>query len=213
MTPAAALRGAGRLLGAAAIAAGAAGCGSLLGGDVPAPTYYLWRDTGAATPAPQASPLRLILAPTEAAAFYDTQRIAFSRSPGTRDRYELAWWTDRPGKRFDVLLAERLEKRNAFAAVAAMTSGTRGDLMLSAVVLDLHHDAQKPPGSAYLAVAAELVDLRSRALLARRSFVAQVSVPDENPAAAVAAFDAAVTRLLDELLPWLEGEAAKASPR
>ncbi len=206
-------RRAATLLAAAAAALGAAGCSSLFGGDVPDPTFYVWRDAGTAAPAAQVSPHRLILAPTQTATFYDSQRIAFSRSPGTRDRYELAWWTERPGKRFDVLLAERLERRAAFAAFAAMTSATRGDLMLAVTILDIYHDDQRSPGVAHVALTAEVVDLRSRALLARRSFRAEPPLAGENPAAAVAAFDAAATRLLDELVPWIETAAAKAPLR
>jgi cholesterol transport system auxiliary component len=210
MRGAAALRRAGMLFGLTAFVAG---CAGLLGGDAPAPTFYVWRDNGAATPAPQPSAHRLILAPTSVVAFYDTQRIVFSRTPGTRDRYQLAWWTERPGKRFDVLLLERLAQRNAFVTVADMTSATRGDLMLTASILDIYHDNRQPPGVAHVVVSAELTDLRSRFLLARRTFVAQPPLLDENPAAAVTAFDTAVTHLLDDLVPWVESEAAKALPR
>lgn len=38
----------------------------------------------------------------------------------------------------------------------------------------------------------------------------EAPLAEENAAAAVAAFDAAVARALDELVPWLEREAAKA---
>jgi len=197
---------------AVAIAAAVAGCSSLLGGDAPAPTFFLWRDNGESKPAAQASPRTLLVAPTTTATFFDTQQIAFSRAPGTRAYYQLASWTERPGKRFDVLLLERLHRRNAFARVAATTSGTRGDLVLSASMLDLYHDAARPPGVVRLDISVELSDRAARTLVARRLFAQEAPVAEETPAAAVAAFDVAVTRLLDELLPWVESEAAKARP-
>jgi cholesterol transport system auxiliary component len=200
------------VLGAAAIGVIAAGCTPFLAGGGPAPTSFVWRDAGRSTPAPQPAPVALLLAPTQTTAFSDSQRIVFSRTPGTRAYYQLAQWTDRPGPRFDVLLLERLSQRRAFAQVAPMTAGTRGDALLAVTILDIFHDDARPPGTVRLEVSAELTDRGARALLARRSFVREAPVAEESAAAAVAGFDAAVTGLLDELLPWLEAEAPRVTP-
>jgi cholesterol transport system auxiliary component len=200
-------------VGAALIGAAATGCASIFGGGAPQTTFFVWRDAGQAVPAAQASPRTLLLAPSDTAAFYDTQRIAFSRESGTRGQYQLAAWTDRPGKRFDVLLLERLDRRNAFAQVSPTTSGVRGDLMLATVILELYHDDVQSPGVARLRIAAELTDRVNRVLLARRTFVSEAPVNEANAQSALAGFDLALARLLDELLPWLEGEAAKVGPR
>lgn len=200
-------------VGAVLIGAGATGCASLFGGGSPPPTFLVWRDPGQAVPAAQRSPRTLLVAPSDTAAFYDTQRIAFSRESGTRGQYQLAAWTDRPGKRFDVLLVERLDRRNAFAQVGATTSGVRGDLMLATAILELYHDDVQSPGVARLRIAAEITDRVNRTLLARRTFVAEAPVELPNAQSALAGFDLALARLLDELLPWLEGEAAKVGPR
>jgi cholesterol transport system auxiliary component len=197
-------------LAALAACAALGGCTSLFGGGDASPTYFVWRDAGKSAPAAAASPRTLLVAPTATATFYDTQRIAFAPDTATRAYYQLASWTDRPGKRLDVLLLERLLARGAFAGIAATTSGTRGDLVLSATILDIYHDNARQPGVARLRVAVELADRGGRTLLARRTFEQDVPAAAENAAAAVAAFDAAVGRMLDELLPWLEREAAKA---
>jgi cholesterol transport system auxiliary component len=202
-------------LGAAAAAATAllaAGCAPLLAPRGPAPTSFVWTDTGRSAPAAQPAPVALLLAPTQTASFSDTQRIVFSRTPGTRAYYQLAQWTDRPGPRFDVLLLERFSQRRAFAQVTPMTSGTRGDALLAVTILDIYHDDSRPPGTVRLEVSAELTDRGGRALLARRTFVREQQVAAESAEAAVAGFDAAVTSLLDELLPWVEAEAARATP-
>lgn len=198
--------------GAALVAAVAlCGCSSLFGGGDAAPTYFVWQDPGRSAAAGAVSRRTLLVAPTVTATFYDTQRIAFAPDAATRAYYQLAAWTDRPGRRFDVLVLERLLARNAFAGIAATTSGTRGELVLSATILDIYHDNAKAPGVARLRIAIELADRGGRALVARRTFEQAVPVGDGNPAAAVAAFDAAVGRMLDELVPWLEDAAAKAS--
>lgn len=204
---------AARIAGAVALAATLAGCTAFFGGDVPQPTFYLWRDAGKSVPAAQRSPRTLLVAPTETVAFYDSQRIVFTRAANTRDRYQFASWTDRPGRRFDVLLLERLDQRAAFASVAATTSLTRGDLLLAVKILEIFHDDNPVPGFARLRVSAELSDRTTRTLLARRVFEHGATVAEENPAAAVAAFDVAVARLLDELLAWLESEAGRSPGR
>jgi cholesterol transport system auxiliary component len=191
-----------------AAAAAVGGCASLFGSDA-SPTFFVWQDPGKSAPAAQVLPRTLLVVPTATATFYDTQRIVFAQDAGTRAYYQLASWTERPGKRFDVLLLERLLARNAFAGIAATTSGTRGDLVLSASILDIYHDNAPQPGVVRLRIAVELADRNGRALLARRTLEQEEPLAAESAAAAVAAFDAAVARMLDELVPWVEREAAK----
>jgi len=199
----------------AAVTIAAAGCASLIGGDAPPPTFYVWQDPGASVPAPQALPrtLTLLVAPTSTATFYDSQRIAFSREAGARGQYQFAAWTERPGRRFDVLLLERLERRGAFAQVASTTASVRGDLVLAVSLLDLYHDDAKPPGVARIRATAELTDRTNRALVARRTMVAEAALAADHAHAAVGALNVALGRLLDELVPWVEAEAGKAGPR
>lgn len=205
MSPAAGLRRSAALAAAAAMC----GCASIFGGDA-SPTFFVWQDPGKSAPATAALPRTLVVVPTATATFYDTQRIVFSQASGTRAYYQLAAWTERPGKRFDVLLLDRLLARNAFAGIAATTSGTRGDLVLAASIDDIYHDNARQPGVARLRITVELADRSGRALLARRTLLQEVPLADENAASAVAAFDTAVARMLDELVPWLEREAARA---
>jgi cholesterol transport system auxiliary component len=197
----------------AAASLAVAGCTSLIGGDAPQPTFYVWQDVSASTPSSRPLSRTLLVAPTSTATFYDSQRIAFSREPGTRGQYQFAAWTERPGRRFDVLLLERLERRNAFAQIASTTASVRGDLVLAVTLLDLYHDDVAPPGVARLRASAELTDRVHRALVARRTLVAETPVAADNAEAAVSALNAALGRLLDELVVWLEAEAAKAPAR
>jgi cholesterol transport system auxiliary component len=193
----------------AALVAGAllAGC-TILSNNQPTPTYFVLRDTARPTPAAQRIPRVLLVAPTTASPFYDTQSMVFSREPGTRAYYQFAAWTERPGKRFDILLLQRLEQRAAFERTAAMTAGVRGDLLLAVNIVEVYHDDEKAPGRVRMEVTAEITDRAARSIVARRTFVHEVAVTEDNAAGAVQAFDAAVTRLLDELTAWVEAEAA-----
>ena len=72
----------------------AAGCVSAP--SVPPVQYYVLSDTGAAPEARHAAvggPV-LLVHPTTVNAFYDTQRLVYSRAPGERAYYQFAAWCD-----------------------------------------------------------------------------------------------------------------------
>ena len=84
--------------------------------------------TADAGPAPRARPAALksrvlVVQATSVSAFYDSQRLVYSRAPGERAYYQFAAWTERPGRAFSKLLSERLDAPFTSSAV-------RGDLVL-----------------------------------------------------------------------------------
>ena len=211
--PGPALRLPPALLALALLAPAMQGCVSIGGGDAPARAWYELSDAGAAQAgrAVRSDPRVLLLAVQPGSAFYDSTAIAWGRTPDTRAYYQFAAWTDRPAQRVAVLLERRLSARGGFAAVAQSTSGVRGQLLLNVSLDELWHDASAEPGAMRIAASAELIDWRTRALVARRSFSALVPVNQPAAAAAAAASNRAVAALLDELAPWVE-ESAGRSP-
>ncbi len=200
-------------LGAAAalLVLASAGC-SILGGDLPARTWYELTDLNpAATAAADVKPnsLALLLSPTSESSFYDGTSIAFSRQGGGRAYYQYAAWTERPVKRLAQLLEHRLVARHAFGTVTQATAGIRGDLLLNLRLEEIYLDAAQPPGSARVALTAELLDWRARKVIARQHFERVATVDGEDPARAAAAFNRAATGLLDELVPWIEASGAR----
>lgn len=165
--------------------------------------YFLLAGDAIAT-APAAAPRgSLAVAATTAAAFYDTTDIAYSATPGTRAYYRAASWTEPPADALGRLLLATLAADGAFAAVTSATSGVRADLLLNTVLLDLHHEAQKSPGTVRVEVAAELIDQRNRLLVARRSFVAEAPAPSFDAAGAVAGMRTATASVLREIDAWV----------
>ncbi len=188
------------------------GCVNLgLGGDKDAPSiiYYVMEDAGRTISAAAPAPHSVLMADTQAGSFYDTDDMAFSNQPGTRGYYLFARWTERPGKRFSDLLLGRLEREKIFAAVAQSGSNTRGDWLLTTEILDFYHDAAKQPGTARMELRAEVIDLNTRTLLARRTFTQSVPVSSYDAAGAHKAFNEAVTLTLNDVGDWLKGLADK----
>jgi cholesterol transport system auxiliary component len=199
-----------RRAAAALVVLALAGCASLGAKDT---QRYFVLDAAAAKAAPAAapgSPATLLIAPTSASTFYDTQEIVFSRVAGQRAYYLFSYWTEPPARTLDRLIAARLEASGAFATVAQVTSGLRGGLVLRANIVEMFHDATSDPGQVRLVLEAELGDPVKRTLLARQSFVATVPVASADAAGAVQAFGIAVGSVLDELVAWTRGHAPAA---
>lgn len=103
--------------------------------------YYVLEDSRSSnTKAEAGRKATLLLAPTTVSGFYDTQGIAYSRSPGMRAYYQYHSWTEPPGRRIDEVLAARLERSGAFRTVASVTSAVRGELVLSTYLAEFYHD-------------------------------------------------------------------------
>lgn len=183
----------------------------LAGEDDPrAIVYYVMEDAGRTAQAAPPAPRTLLLADTTAGAFYDTDGMAYSSAPGTRGYYQFARWSERSGKRFADLLLARLEREKIFAAVAQSGSNVRGELLLTTDILDLYHAAVQQPGFVKLELRAEVIDLKTRTLLARKTFVQSVPVSSFDAAGAHRAFNQAATNTLNEVTDWLKELASKS---
>ena len=192
----------------AVLIAALAGCASF-GSDEPQRYYVLEvapaTVTGAATPRAAA----LLVAPTTAPSFYETQEIAYSRAPGQRGYYQFHAWTERPGRRMTELLVRRLERAGLFKAVATAVSGVQGSLVLNTHIAEFYHDAATAPGSVKVAITAELMDSAQRVLLARRTFERSAPVATYDAPGAVRAFGNAVGAILDDITAWVDASAPR----
>ena len=175
------------------------------GKDAPEITYYVLEDTGR-TPASANLNLRvLVLTDTQAGAFYDTDGMAFSRQPGTRGYYQFARWSERAGKRFTDLLLARLETEKLFGAIALTSGNVQGDWLLTTEIVEHYHDAGQQPGNIIMELRAEVVDIRARKLIARKTFRQSVAAASYDAAGAHKAFNQAATQTLNEIADWLKG--------
>jgi cholesterol transport system auxiliary component len=200
---------------AAAACALLGGCLSVPNESLPPQQYYVLTDLAqaGATPEPARSDRTLLVSPTATSPFYDTQSLVYSRAAGQRAYYQFAGWTERPGRRFSELLLRRLEARGAFAWVASTTASVRGDRVLNTRLEELYQDTVTKPGRVQVEVTAEVIDHAERAMIARRRFTQSAVTGGDNAASAVAAFNQAMTALLDELTAWAESTATRPQRR
>jgi cholesterol transport system auxiliary component len=168
--------------------------------NVPPMQYFVLgngQETASARPVSQRSSV-LLVHPTSVSAFYDTQRLVFSRAGGQRAYYQVASWTDRPGRAFSDLLSRRL-------GASFTTAGVKGGLVLHTRLEELYHDASTNPGAMKIEVSAELVDAAGRLVGERQRFSRSVRAGSENAAGAVEAANQAVTEVLNDIAAWIEG--------
>lgn len=202
-----------RALATTTLAVALAGCSGLSLAPTQAEQFLVLElPSSAAAPSPARAPRRegsLLLAPTLATAFYDSTDIVFSKSAGTRGRYQFSHWTEPPAQRIGALLATRLQAAGSFRAVAASNSGVRGRWLLRTQVEEIYHDASSSPGTARLTVSAELSDPGRRELLGRRSFSAVVPAARFDAEGAAQGLRTALAQVLDELAAWVEVTAVE----
>ena len=160
------------------------------------PDRYFVLDAGLARDAKARA--AVTVTPTSASSFYDTQDIAYSRSPGTRAYYQFNRWTDRPQRAIHAQLASRLEG-----------GGAKEALRLNTHLEEIYHDASQEPGTAQIKVAAELVDSASRAVLARRTFTRSAPAASYDAPGAVSGFNQALAALLGDIEGWVDTESRR----
>ncbi|MHB1052219.1 MAG: ABC-type transport auxiliary lipoprotein family protein [Thiobacillus sp.] len=144
----------------------------------------------------------LLVMDTAAAGLYDSDQLVFSSSTGTRGQYQYARWTELPGKRFADLMRARLDRQSGWQ-VSAAEAYVHGDMLLVTQLIDLYHDASSDPGQVRLELRAELVDLKRRVILGRRSFEHKVPLTRFDANGAAQSSNKAVSLTLDELTAWL----------
>lgn len=181
-----------------------AGCTVLSGARQPV-TDYVLADEGAIQRLPHGHPGVLLLGEMEAPAFYQVPALAYSRQPGTRAHYAFAQWTEPPAQRLTWLLEQRLRQAGAFHTVALLATGVTGQYQLDTRLVDFYHDASAKPGTAVLAIEADLVQRTDGRLLAHRTFRVRVPVASYDAEGAAKAMDRAAARVLGEIAVWLAG--------
>ena len=195
--------------GLPALAALLAGGCTVLGGNPEPRQWHRLEDLAGRGTAPgPAIPRTLLVEMVSTSALQDGNALVFSREPGVFAHYRYADWAEPPGRRLAVLVERRLDARGRFRAVGQSTSGLAGDLLLRVGLEEFFHDASTDPGTARLALDADLIDWRTRTRVARRRFVRSEALASADAAGAAAALSRALTSALDELAPWVESAAA-----
>lgn len=178
---------------------------SLPGARTQAISHYVLEVPAAAAPSAPTNAARpvLLLREAEPGGFSQSLRLVYSRAPGTQAQYQFARWNEAPPKRLHTLLRQRLLASGLYAGVLPLGAGVQGDYQLNFRLLDFFHNAVQTPGSARVALEAELVQRSTARLVGQQLFVAEVPVASQTAAAAAAGLGQASGQMLDAVIAWL----------
>lgn len=192
-----------------AVAVALAGCVSVgIGSEASQQRMFVLNDPGTVTRLVQPVVPALLIQPMPSGMVADTLAIAYSRRAHELAFYQLATWHERPVRQIPRLLQQRLEARGVAGAVGLIGDPLRGDWLLTLRVDRLEHDIATVPGTAHVALTAELFDRRQPGRIARQQFNSEATVASADSAAAAQAMSRALAQNFNALLPWVEAQLA-----
>jgi cholesterol transport system auxiliary component len=176
-------------------------------------TTYAPRYTQA-QPAASATPVRWQLSVDTplASDMLDSSRMLVMPTPGALETYKNARWADTAPLVLRSLLIQAFQDSNRITGVGALTSGIRGDFLLTIDLYDFETQYAGGTPRATIRLNAKLVDQSLNRVTAARMFESGAPVSGTTAADAAVAFEQALNELLPQMVTWaLEaGDAAWA---
>lgn len=166
----------------------------------PAQSYLLEVGTFAPAPARRASNKTLLVTVPRAAPGFDSNRIAYTREPPKLDYYKDSVWSDTPAKMLLPILVRAFEATGAFKAVVSPPAPGLANLRVDVDIIRLQQEFMTRPSQVRLMARIKVVDMKSGHVLGTQVFEAVEPAPSENANGAVRAANAAVQKVLEQMV-------------
>jgi cholesterol transport system auxiliary component len=154
-------------------------------------------------------PVLVVHVPVAAPGF-DTARIVYTQEPHRLQIYARHEWVDTPARMLAPLIVAALERSSTFHAVVLAPSAASGSVQLDTQLLRLQHEFGPLPSQVRLVLRAQLIDIKTRQVLATREFENVSHSLTEDAQGGVAAAQQATHMLLGELALWCRRVAHSA---
>lgn len=173
------------------------------------PAYYALDNVQSAAPVtmPVAAPT-LIINPPHATAGFSSPRIIYVREAHKLEYFAQSEWVDPPARMLAPLLVAATANTGAFRAVVLTPSAAAGDLRLDTEIIRLQHEFGTLPSRVRFTLRANLVNNKTREVLAWREFDTSIPATSEDAYGGVVAANRAVATVLDNLSAFC-AEAAR----
>jgi cholesterol transport system auxiliary component len=145
----------------------------------------------------------LVVGLPQAAAGFDTPRMAYVQRSHEVNYYATSQWADSPARMVVPLLIRSMDRTGLWRAVVAMPTTIRGDYRLDVSGLLLQQEFLQPPSRVRVWLRAQLVEMTEQHLLGARSFEAVESTPSEDAYGGVLAANRAVGTVLHAMESWI----------
>ena len=151
----------------------------------------------------------LIVNPPRAAAGFDSQRIIYLREAHKLEYFANSEWVDPPARMLGTLLVASLQNTGAFRAVVLAPGTAVGEMRLETEIIRLQQDFQTTPSRVHFTLRANLLDEKTRRVLAWREFDATVASATDDPYGGVVAANMAVQTVLKDVATFCSQQAVR----
>lgn len=193
-----------RLAILAAMAWGLSACTGLIPGTGPAPDLYtLSPKTTFDAALPRVS-WQLVVEEPGAAGGLATQSIALRSNALELQYFAAARWTERAPRLVQTLLVESFENTDRIVAVGRQAFGLRSDFNLKSELREFQaeYGAQGEPALVRVRLNAKIIRQPRRDIIASRNFEATAPADGTTMMDIIAAFDAALGKVLRRVVEW-----------
>jgi cholesterol transport system auxiliary component len=199
----------GQVLTAMALAAILVACTGLPSTQVENPNMYLL----VAKPIGKAARIQreLVMEVTAPGAWpgFDTPQMAYVQRPYALEYFATSRWADTPARMVGPLLAQALEQTGVFLAVVQAPSVVPADLRLNTELIYLQHNFTTRPSHVDLALRAQLIDVRSKRVIASKLFDETQNAPTDDAYGGVTAANSALQRALEQIAEFCVVESSR----
>jgi cholesterol transport system auxiliary component len=146
----------------------------------------------------------LLITQPRAQAGFETPRMAYLLRPYEVNYYAFNHWADTPARLLHRIMVENLDKTGLWSTVVQTPGTVPAQYRLDCDNLVLEQQFLSRPSRVRLALRAQLVDLKTSALLASRYFELFEVAPSDDPYGGVLAANQAAEKLMMEMAAWLD---------
>jgi cholesterol transport system auxiliary component len=143
--------------------------------------------------------LTLLLSMPTARAGYESARMIYLKKAYEIEHFSQNQWVDSPARMLAPLLVQALERSAKYRAVIPPRSVVSADLRLDTEIVRLQQEFLTKPSQLHLILRAQLIDLRSKAVIATQEFDVIENASSDDPYGGVLATNRAVKLLLQQV--------------
>ena len=182
-----------------------AGCSLPVDKSEPPQAFLLEVGAFESPPARRPTGKTLLVTVPRAAPGFDSNQIAYTRQPLKLDYYNNSVWSDTPAKMLLPVLVRAFEGTGAFKAVVSPPASAVADLRVDVDLIRLQQELMAQPSQVRLTVRLKVIDTHNGQVLGAHVFEALEPTPSEDAYGAARAANAAVQKLLGEIIPFALG--------
>lgn len=138
----------------------------------------------------------------------DSAAMAYVQQPHQIEYFASSRWADAPARMLEPLLLQALSQSRSFRAVVSNVGSVAADYRLDSEWLRLQQEFTQPPSRMHLTLRVQLVNLKTRQVVASQEIDEVEPAASENAYGGVMAANRAIQRVLGRVVEFCAANAA-----